>query len=225
MQAAQDLHRAVRIWLYVLAALVAIMVLVGGATRLTDSGLSITEWEPLTGMLPPFTHEAWLVEFEKYKGTTEYQTVNKGMTLSQFEFIFWWEWGHRFLGRLVGLAVLIPLVSFWTTGCLNSYMKPRATLLLLAIVAQGAIGWWMVASGLVGRTDVSQIRLAVHLTMACAIFAYALWLAFTLSPNHKPHNASLSPWAGGLTILVVAQVFLGGLVAGLDARADERRVG
>jgi cytochrome c oxidase assembly protein subunit 15 len=213
----RDDNRAVRWWLCVIAFLVALMVLVGGATRLTDSGLSITEWEPITGIIPPITHEAWMVEFEKYRQTTEYQTVNRGMTLLQFEFIFWWEWAHRFLGRLLGFAVLVPLVVFWMRGHLAPWLKPRLLVLLLSIGLQGAIGWWMVVSGLVGRTDVSQIRLAVHLTMACAIFIYTLWLAFGLrSPRDRP-AASLAPWAMGLTALVLVQVFAGGLVAGLDA--------
>lgn len=193
------------------------MVLVGGATRLTDSGLSITEWEPITGVIPPLTHEAWMVEFKKYQQTTEYQTVNRGMTLLQFEFIFWWEWAHRFLGRLVGLAVLVPLVIFWMRGRLTPWMKPRAVVLLFSIALQGAIGWWMVVSGLVGRTDVSQIRLAVHLTMACGIFVYALWLAFGIRPSKTEPSRGLARWAGALTGFVLVQVFAGGLVAGLDA--------
>ena len=206
-----------RAWFVALAALVFVMVLVGGATRLTDSGLSITEWAPIAGFLPPFTAAQWEAEFAKYRTTTEYQTVNAGMTMAQFQFIYWWEWGHRFLGRLIGLAALLPLIGFWLAGRLPQPWRGHAIVVFLAICLQGAIGWWMVKSGLVNRVDVSQIRLAVHLTMASAIFAYLVWLARSLAPHSgapMPHAS----WQGAtLTLLVLLQIFLGGLVAGLDA--------
>lgn len=209
--------RSVRIWLWIVAFLIALMVLVGGATRLTDSGLSITQWDPISGAIPPLNQAAWLLEFSKYQTTTEYQTVNFGMSLSQFQFIYWWEWGHRFLGRLIGLAVFIPLVWFWLRGHLTSWLKPRLVILLLLGGFQGFIGWWMVKSGLVNRVDVSQIRLAVHLTMACFLFAMAVWLARSISYHSGEPLYGKRGQALALIALVLLQIFIGGLVAGLDA--------
>jgi len=209
--------RPVRWWLWFVAFLIALMVLVGGATRLTDSGLSITQWDPISGIIPPFSQASWLLEFEKYKSTTEYQTVNLGMSLSQYQFIFWWEWGHRFLGRMIGLAVFIPLVWFWLTGRLNSWLKPRLLILLFLGGFQGFIGWWMVKSGLADRVDVSQIRLAVHLTMACFLFAMTIWLARSISDHSGDPLYGKKGQALSLIALVFLQIFIGGLVAGLDA--------
>ncbi|MEC9342363.1 MAG: COX15/CtaA family protein [Pseudomonadota bacterium] len=208
----------VRGWLYVICLLVLAMVMVGGATRLTDSGLSITEWQPIHGIIPPLSHDAWLEEFAKYKLIPEYERINRGMSLTQFQFIYWWEWAHRFLGRIVGFVFLVPLVVFWWTGRLEARLKPRLVLLFLLGGLQGAIGWWMVASGLVDRVDVSQYRLAVHLTLACIIFAYALWVARGLAP-HAGGDATLATrlLAPVVVMLVLLQIFIGGLVAGLDA--------
>lgn len=208
----------VRTWLYATCFLIFIMVIVGGATRLTDSGLSITEWQPILGAIPPLTLEAWNVAFEKYRQIPEYQQINKGMSLDEFKFIYWWEWGHRFLGRLIGLFVAIPLAFFWFTGRLETWLKPRLLVLFALGGLQGFIGWWMVKSGLAERVDVSQYRLAMHLTLACLIFAYCMWLARSLAP-HSGERASegtrrLAPvvfWA------IILQIFLGALVAGLDA--------
>ena len=214
-----DELRSVRLWLYAICAMVVVMVVVGGATRLTDSGLSITEWAPLTGAIPPLNAADWASEFAKYKTTTEYQTVNAGMSLADFKVIYWWEWGHRQWGRLMGLAFALPLAFFWLTGRLTSWVKPHLLLLLAMGASQGAIGWWMVASGLVNRVDVSQYRLAAHLTMACIIFAYTLWLARSLVPVRAADRGDTRvAWgAGGLTVLVLAQIALGGFVAGMDA--------
>jgi heme a synthase len=211
---------AIRIWLYLLAALVIAMVAVGGATRLTGSGLSITEWRPVTGAIPPLTEQAWMAEFEKYRQIPQYELVNKGMTLSEFKFIYAWEWGHRQLGRLIGLVFFVPLVWFWTRGAL----KGRLALTLLGIGAlgglQGAIGWIMVASGLEpGMTAVAPIKLALHLTVASIILACLVWVAAGLRPRSDPNHA-----AGGGTLaaralvgLVLLQIALGGLVAGSKA--------
>ncbi len=207
----------IRWWLYSVAALVALIVLVGGATRLTDSGLSITEWNPISGVIPPLNAEDWALEFDKYRTTTEYQTVNAGMTLAQFEFIFWWEWGHRQLARLIGLVVLVPMIAFWVAGRLSSWAKPRVVLLFAAICAQGAVGWWMVASGLVNRVDVAHERLAVHLTMACLVFILALSLAHAHRRETVPPVPAVGRWAGWFIVLALVQIFVGGLVAGLDA--------
>ena len=210
----EDPLRPVRYWLLAIAAMVVAMILIGGATRLTDSGLSITEWAPISGAVPPLSAADWAEEFELYKRTTEYQTVNRGMSLADFQFIYWWEWGHRQWGRLMGLAFALPLAFFWWTGRLTPYLKPRLLLLLAMGASQGAIGWWMVRSGLTQRVDVSHYRLAVHLTMASVIFAYALWLARA----GMARSQAGSRWQpAALVILVLAQIALGGLVAGLDA--------
>ena len=215
--------RAVRGWLYVVCAMVAVMVVIGGATRLTDSGLSITEWAPISGAVPPLGATEWAEEFAKYRTTTEYRTVNAGMSLAEFKAIYWWEWGHRQGGRVLGLVFALPLAFFWATGRLTPWLKPRLLLLLLMGASQGVIGWWMVRSGLVNRVDVSQYRLAVHLTLASVIFAYALWLARSLIPLRPGGDAGdeIGPavaWgAAALVGLVLVQIALGGLVAGLDA--------
>ncbi|MFN3497515.1 MAG: COX15/CtaA family protein, partial [Pannonibacter indicus] len=165
-------HRTqIRIWLYGICLLILAMVVVGGATRLTESGLSITEWKPIHGMIPPLSEAEWLEEFDKYRQIPQYQLINKGMSLEEFQFIFWWEWAHRQLGRFIGVAFALPLVFFWATGRIEGWLKPWLVLGLALGGLQGAVGWWMVASGLVERTDVSQYRLAVHLTLACIIFA------------------------------------------------------
>ena len=181
----------VRLWLYLVCFLIFVMVIVGGATRLTDSGLSITEWKPLLGAIPPLNPADWQAAFDKYRQIPEYTQINKGMSLEEFKFIYWWEWGHRFLGRFIGLVVALPLLLFWATGRLETFMKPRLVLLFVLGGLQGFIGWWMVKSGLVDRVDVSQYRLAVHLTLACLIFAYAMWLARGLAP-HSGEYASNS---------------------------------
>lgn len=207
----------VRGWLWSVAMLVALMVVVGGATRLTDSGLSITEWAPIRGILPPLGAAEWAQAFDSYRATTEYQLVNRGMTLSEFQFIYWWEWGHRAFGRLIGLVFAVPLLGFWIAGRLSAAIKPRLLLLLALGALQGVVGWWMVKSGLTERVDVSQYRLAVHLTLACLIFAAIVWVAEgTVSRRGCPKQALRASGAGVLA-LVVLQIFAGGLVAGLDA--------
>lgn len=212
---------AVRTWLYVLAALVIAMVAVGGATRLTGSGLSITEWKPVTGAIPPLTEQAWMAEFEKYRQISQYELVNKGMTLSEFKFIYAWEWGHRQLGRLIGLVFFLPLLFFWLRGTI----KGRLVLTLLGIGAlgglQGAVGWIMVASGLEpGMTAVAPIKLALHLTVASVILACLVWVAAGLR-DRGPELSRVEPTPGPvpriLLALVLFQIALGGLVAGSKA--------
>jgi len=212
-------RRLVRIWIYTLAALVVLMVAVGGATRLTGSGLSITEWKPVTGAIPPLTEQAWEAEFEKYRQISQYELVNKGMTLSEFKFIYAWEWGHRQLGRLIGLVFFLPLVWFWA----HRIIKGRLALTLLGIGAlgglQGAIGWIMVASGLEpGMTAVAPIKLALHLTVASIILACLIWVAAGLkdgSAAPSERKAGRAPFI--LVGLILAQIALGGLVAGSKA--------
>ncbi|MEP1206031.1 MAG: COX15/CtaA family protein [Rhizobiaceae bacterium] len=212
-----DPHRAVRQWLYILFALIVIMVLVGGATRLTDSGLSITEWDLLLGFIPPLDADDWMGEFKLYQTTDEFKLQNSAMTLEQFKTIYWWEWGHRFLGRLIGLAVLIPMLVFWARGSLTPWLKKASIGLFVLVCLQGAIGWWMVVSGLVDRVDVSQIRLAIHLTTACIFAAATIWVARSVAPHSTDGSDAGFRQLNWLILLILLQIFVGGLVAGLDA--------
>jgi cytochrome c oxidase assembly protein subunit 15 len=207
---------AVANWLFSLCGLIFVMVVVGGITRLTESGLSITEWKPITGAIPPLTEAQWLREFELYKRIPEYQQINRGMSLDEFKNIFFWEWVHRQLGRVIGLAALLPLLWFAVKRAIpQGYGRKLASIFLLVCV-QGAIGWWMVASGLSERTDVSHLRLAVHLLTAFFIFALALWFAFDLrSPGAAARRVpTIGIWAFAVLAL---QLLFGAYVAGLDA--------
>lgn len=212
-------HFAIRLWLYAVAALVIVMVVVGGATRLTDSGLSIVEWRPVTGTIPPVTQADWTKEFEKYKTSSEYELVNKGMSLEDFKRIYWWEWGHRLLGRLIGVVFLLPLIVFHWRGWVEPGLRWRLWFIFALGGLQGAIGWWMVASGLVGRVDVMQERLAVHLTMAGLILVAVVWTARSIALRRPeavvPRRLSVS--GAVLVALILVQIGLGGLVAGLKA--------
>jgi heme a synthase len=215
-------RRAIRAWLYAIAALLVLMVMVGGTTRLTDSGLSIVEWRPVTGIVPPLSQSAWAAEFTKYKTSPEYELVNKGMSLDEFKRIYWWEWVHRLLGRLIGAAFLIPLVFFQFRGWIEPGIKWRLWCIFGLGALQGAIGWWMVASGLVGRVDVAQERLAVHLLMACLILTTVIWTARLLTPAAANGAARVTPRrlavsAIAILVLLLGQIALGGLVAGLKA--------
>jgi cytochrome c oxidase assembly protein subunit 15 len=208
----------VRGWLYIVLAVLMALFLVGGATRLTDSGLSITEWKPIHGVIPPLSEAEWQEELAKYRQIPEYQQINKGMSLDEFKTIFWWAWAHRLLARGVGLVMALPLAFFWLTGRLENHLKPK----LLGLIAlggfQGFIGWWMVSSGLSQRVDVSQYRLATHLTLACIIFAAVMWVARGLAPHSAPPaERNTRRLAGVMVLLVLFQIYLGALVAGLDA--------
>ena len=210
--------RRMSLWLLFMCALVAAMVIVGGATRLTDSGLSITEWKPVTGAIPPLSQNHWLEEFAKYKTIPEYELVNAGMSLDEFKVIYWWEWGHRFLGRLLGLAFFAPMVFFIATGAARGSLAAKLLGLFLLGGAQGALGWWMVSSGLTERVDVSQYRLAAHLSLAFILFGLMFWLALSLWPTRREAAAQhLKTPALFLTALVFVQILLGAFVAGLRA--------
>jgi cytochrome c oxidase assembly protein subunit 15 len=211
-------QRAIRVWLLACAALVFIMVLVGGATRVTESGLSIVEWKPVTGTLPPLSAPEWQTEFEKYQAIPQFQHVNRGMTLGEFKTIYWWEWAHRLLGRLIGAAFLLPFLWFMWRGWVERSLGARLWLIFGLGALQGAVGWWMVASGLADRVEVSQYRLATHLLLACLIFIAMAWTARALSP--RPAVASPPRVRYGaylLLALVLLQIYLGALVAGLRA--------
>jgi heme a synthase len=207
----------VTLWLWAIAALIFCMVIVGGATRLTDSGLSITEWKPLLGAIPPLNAADWQVAFEKYKLIPEYQVQNKGMSLEAFKFIYWWEWGHRFLGRIIGFAFIVPLIFFVATRRIGKSLWPRFLVLFVLGGLQGALGWYMVASGLSERVDVSQYRLAAHLTLAVLLFAAVVYTALRLSNQHPMSWSTASKLALTFIILLFVQVAAGGFVAGLDA--------
>jgi heme a synthase len=207
----------VTLWLWAIAALIFCMVIVGGATRLTDSGLSITEWKPLLGAIPPLNAADWQVAFEKYKLIPEYQVQNKGMSLEAFKFIYWWEWGHRFLGRIIGFAFIVPLIFFVATRRIGKSLWPRLLVLFVLGGLQGALGWYMVASGLSERVDVSQYRLAAHLTLAILLFAAVVYTALRLSNQHPISWSTPSKLALTFIILLFVQVAAGGFVAGLDA--------
>jgi cytochrome c oxidase assembly protein subunit 15 len=212
-------NRAVqRVWLGLVLVAIFALVLVGGATRLTDSGLSITEWKPIHGVIPPLSEAEWQEELELYRQIPEYQLINKGMSLDEFKVIYWWEWAHRLLARGVGVLFAVPFMFFLVTGRWKSAALAAVRALVLGGL-QGAVGWWMVASGLVDRVDVSQYRLATHLTLACLIFAAIVWVMRGLAPHSSDPVPSLGlkRGAGALSALILVQIYLGGLVAGLDA--------
>ena len=213
-----DHRRVIRLWLYAVAAMVLAMVLVGGATRLTESGLSITEWQPIMGALPPMSEAQWLSEFHKYQSIPQYRELNHDMSLDAFKTIFWWEWTHRLIGRLIGVVFLLPLLWFVWRGWIGPGLRGRLWLIFGLGALQGAVGWWMVASGLVHRVEVSQYRLATHLVLACVIYIAILWTALRLGETPlATMPARLRVCAVGLLILVLGQIYLGALVAGLRA--------
>lgn len=211
-------RRAIAWWLIGVAALVFIMVVVGGLTRLTESGLSITEWKPVTGALPPMSEQHWQDEFALYKQIPQYEIMNKGMTLAEFKTIYWWEWSHRFLGRLIGVAFLVPFLWFALTGRIERAMVPRLIFLFVLGGMQGVLGWWMVMSGLVERTEVSQYRLAAHLGLATLIYGALIWTALDMFHGRSTRFLSgLAKAALALIVLVFAQTILGAFVAGIRA--------
>ena len=209
---------AVRWWLLCIAALIATMVLVGGATRLTESGLSIVEWKPVTGTLPPLSQEQWTLAFDGYKTIPQYRELNAGMSFGEFKTIFWWEWSHRLLGRVIGLAYLLPFLWFLWRGALNADIRRRLWMIFGLGALQGAVGWWMVASGLSQRVEVSHYRLATHLVLALFIFASIVWTLRRLA-DRPPVAASprLKITSVVLLALTFVQLYLGALVAGLRA--------
>ena len=207
-------------WLLVVAVLVFCMVVVGGITRLTESGLSITQWKPITGAIPPLTHDQWMDAFRLYQQIPEYQQLRQGMSLSEFQFIFFWEWVHRLLGRLIGVAFALPLAWFaWKRAVPAGYGVRLLALLALGGL-QGAIGWWMVESGLSVRTDVSHYRLAVHLLTALFIMGGLVWTALdllALARDDRARPAVLRPFALAALLLLFVQLLFGAFTAGLNA--------
>ncbi|MEM7497016.1 MAG: COX15/CtaA family protein [Pseudomonadota bacterium] len=219
----QGARAAIAVWLWSLVALVSVMILVGGLTRLTDSGLSITVWDPVMGAIPPLSPADWEAAFDAYKTTTEYQQQNSWMTLDDFKPIFWWEWGHRQLGRLIGLVWAVGFFGFLLTRKIPRGWTLRLFVPGLLGGVQGAVGWWMVSSGLVGRLDVASYRLALHLGLAFAILALLVWLARRIRlPEAEAMQARRRRRGGlglmrGLALLLGLQILVGALVAGIDA--------
>ncbi len=217
-----DLLRPVYNWLLIGCLLIAVMVTIGGITRLTESGLSITEWNVVSGSIPPLSKAKWEKEFSKYQATPEYQLVNQGMTLSEFKSIYFWEYTHRLWGRLMGLAFLIPFFVFWRKGLLkDKWLLGRCFVILLGGAAVGGLGWFMVVSGLKNRTDVSHYRLAIHLVAAFTLFAYILWTALDINYDRRKNtNSSFDPikkLGVALFAVVYVQVIYGAFTAGLNA--------
>jgi heme a synthase len=211
-------RRAVGIWLLAVAALIVAMVAVGGLTRLTGSGLSITQWDPIMGALPPMSDAAWQDAFAKYQQIPQYRLENQGMSLDGFKAIFWWEWTHRLLGRLIGFAFFVPFVWFAWTGAIARKEWPRMVLLFALGGLQGFVGWWMVQSGLEARVSVSQYRLAIHLGFAVVLLGAILWTALEyLRSRNEGAPARHAKWAVVFIGLVYLQMLLGALVAGLHA--------
>jgi cytochrome c oxidase assembly protein subunit 15 len=216
---------AVRLWLMLLFALVVLMIAVGGLTRLTDSGLSITEWKPVTGALPPMDAATWQAEFEKYRAIPEYQLQNKGMSLSEFKTIYWWEWGHRQLGRVIGLVWAAGFLAFLLLRKIPPGWTGRLLLLGGLGGLQGAIGWWMVSSGLTGQMlDVASYRLAVHLGLAFVILGFIAWYVMCLGREERElmqarrsREGKLFGLSTGMLHFAFLQILIGALVAGIDA--------
>ncbi len=221
----QPARGAIAVWLALLFAMVVAMIAVGGMTRLTDSGLSITEWRPVTGAIPPMGAGDWEAEFARYRDSPQYALANRGMELAEFKSIYWWEWGHRQLGRVIGLVWGLGFLWFWARGRLPTGWVPRLLGLGALGGLQGAIGWWMVSSGLQGSmVSVASTRLAVHLGLAFAIMGLIAWYVMLLRrpegellQARRQRNPRLMRWAAALIVVAFAQVLLGALVAGIDA--------
>jgi heme a synthase len=214
-----DDRRTVRFWLLAVAGLIFLMVLVGGATRLTESGLSITQWKPVTGVLPPLSGAEWRAEFDRYKQIPQFVRLNPDMTLDGFKSIFWWEWGHRLLARIIGAAFILPGLWFWWRGEFRGALGRQVAVATGLLALEPIVGWWMVTSGLSERTEVAPQRLAAHLMIAAATFGALIYAAAGLGKAPKasaaPRGFAISAWI--FAALVFCQLGLGALVAGLRA--------
>ncbi len=214
-----DRSSSVALWLFGVALLVMAMVVVGGATRLTESGLSITEWKPISGALPPMSQADWASEFAKYRGTTQYAQLNAGMSLHAFQSIFWWEWAHRLMARVVCIVFAVPFIYFLVRRMIPRRLIWRCFVMAFVLGLQAVAGWWMVYSGLEGRTSVAPERLMVHLSLALVLFAGLVWNGFEANAGKGRADAAGSFALGGLglTALIFIQAMLGALVAANDA--------
>lgn len=211
-------NRQIASWLFFVCAMIFCMVIVGGVTRLTESGLSMVSWKPVSGIIPPIGEAEWAKEFTAYQQYPEYQKVNKGMSLDEFKSIFFWEYSHRLLGRLIGVVFFVPFLLFLVRGKVSHNLKPKLWIMLALGSLQGLLGWWMVKSGLIDRPDVSHYRLTAHLGLAVLIYIYMFWVACGLVMGrteglHKRPIGAIILLVG----LIFLQILLGGLVAGLNA--------
>lgn len=215
----QPVPSSVRNWLIVVAAMIFFMIVIGALTRLTESGLSMVEWRPVTGWLPPLSDAAWQAELQKYLSSPQGRLVNHSFTVGEFKEIFWLEYIHRLWGRLIGVVFALPLAWFWWRGALNAHLKPRLFALLVAGGLQGALGWAMVASGLIDRPSVSHYRLAAHLLLAIALYAYTVWLILELGPQTARRDdpktrRKATALIGFLFVVLTWGAFMAGLRAG-----------
>lgn len=211
---------AIAAWLLLVAALILVMVMVGGITRLTESGLSITEWKPVTGAIPPLNEAQWQAEFDHYRHSSQYALMNQGMTLAAFKHIYFWEYLHRLIGRLIGLVYALPMLWFFVRGAVPRGQGPRLVLLLVLGGLQGAVGWLMVKSGLTARVNVEPAMLAAHLGMALLLMGFVLWTAcdmLLLARNPAARAVRPTLWGGIVTVILFVQILLGAITAGLRA--------
>lgn len=210
--------KAVANWLFFITFMVFAMVVVGGATRLTESGLSMVNWNPIMGAIPPLTDAAWLAEFSEYQTSPQYKLTNTHMSIEEFKGIFWWEWAHRLLGRVIGIVFLVPMLWFWLRGRIPNGYKPKLVFLFVLGGLQGFLGWYMVMSGLVDEPAVSHYRLTAHLSLALIIMSYAFWQALNLLRKSTFQTTkAVKRLTGIIALVLVLQLIMGGLVAGLKA--------
>lgn len=210
---------AVKIWLVTGLFMIFMQVVIGGITRLTGSGLSITKWEIVTGTLPPLSAEGWEEAFDLYKATPQYQKINEGMTMSEFKFIYFWEYLHRLWARLMGFVFIIPFAIFYSRGMIDRPLLRRLGVVILLAMIVASFGWIMVASGLIDRPWVNAYKLTMHLSLAFILFGYLLWTTFRVFQPRPPvfHNSLLKKWGLGLLVLVAVQIVLGGIMSGMKA--------
>ncbi len=209
------INNQISLWLIIMFLIISLMIIVGGLTRLTDSGLSITEWQLFSGVLPPLNENDWDKYFSLYKEIPEFELQNYNMTLSEFKFIFWWEWAHRFLGRIIGISFIIPLIYFSIKKGFRQLLS--LYIIFLLICFQGFIGWYMVQSGLVNNVDVSHFRLSIHLLLAFIILSLILWNFFLLNHNKKYEVKLISFIPNFFLVLIFIQIIIGAFVSGMDA--------
>ncbi|MGD0640661.1 MAG: COX15/CtaA family protein [Roseiarcus sp.] len=215
---ALDGSRAVRAWLFAVAGLIFVMVIVGGATRLTESGLSITQWQPVTGVIPPLSQADWAAEFARYRQIPQFSALNADMTLEGFKTIFYWEWSHRLLARVIGAAFILPALWFWRSGRFKGPLGRQIAVATGLLALEPIVGWWMVSSGLAERIEVAQERLALHLLIGAATFGALIYAAVGLGERPRESaSAGFVAAAGALAALIFCQLGLGALVAGLRA--------
>lgn len=214
-----DIKKSVHIWLFTGLVMIFLQIFIGGVTRLTGSGLSITKWEIITGTLPPLSSEKWEIEFDKYKATPQYEKINQGMSMQEFKFIYFWEYFHRLWARLMGLVFLIPFLYFWMKGAIKKVLMRRLLLVILLAALVASFGWIMVASGLVDRPWVNAYKLTMHLGLALILFGYLLWVYYreALSSRTTSLKKSSLRWARVLIAVLGLQILLGGIMSGMKA--------